>query len=47
MDKHSDILNLHCDLDLEDSNPIFSKDTPAFDAVLTSQDWLQTDLQFS
>ena len=28
-----DILNLHCDLDLKHSNPIFPQDTPAKDAV--------------
>ena len=42
----TDILNLHCDLDLECSNPIFQQDTPAYDAVLTNQDWLQMDQQF-
>ena len=42
----TDILNLHCDLDLERSKPIFQQDTPAYDAVLTNQVWLQTDQQF-
>ena len=36
----TNILNLHCDLDLERSNPIFSQDT------LWYQVWLQTDQQF-
>ena len=40
------ISNLHCDLDLECSNPIFPQDTPAYDAVLSNQVWLQTDQQF-
>ena len=38
------ILNLHCDLDCR--NPIFPRDTPAYDAVLLNQIWLQTDQQF-
>ena len=42
----TDILNLLCDLDLDRSNPIFSQNTPAYDAVLSNQVWLQTDLQF-
>ena len=29
----TNILNLHCDLDLEHSNPIFPQDIPASDAV--------------
>ena len=33
----TDILNLHCDVDLEHSNPIFPQDTPAYDAVLSNQ----------
>ena len=37
------ILNFHCDLDLEHSNPIFPQDTLAYDAVLPNQVWLQTD----
>ena len=32
-----DILTLHCDLDLECSDPIFQQDTPAYDAVLSNQ----------
>ena len=40
-----DILNLHCDLDLKHSNPIFLQDTLAYDAVLSNQVWLQTDQQ--
>ena len=39
----TDILNLCCDLDLEYSNPIFQQNTPAYDAVLSNQVWLQTD----
>ena len=35
------ILNLHCDLDLECSNQIFPQGTPAYDAVLLNQVWLQ------
>ena len=30
----TDILNLHCDLDLERSNPILPQDTLAYNAVL-------------
>ena len=37
------ISNLHCDLDLEHSNPIFPQDTPAYDAVLSNEVLLQTD----
>ena len=33
--------NLHYDLDLKCSNPIFQLDTPAYDAVLSNQVWLQ------
>ena len=29
----SDILNLHCDLDLEHSNPVFSQDTQTYNDV--------------
>ena len=39
-------MNLCCDLDLERNNPIFAKDTPAYDVVLSNQVWLQTDQQF-
>ena len=42
----TDILNLHCDLDLEHSNSIFPQNTPACDAALSNQVWLQTDQQF-
>ena len=42
----TDVSTLHCDLDLEHSNPIFSQDTPAYDAVLSHQVWLQTIQQF-
>ena len=44
--RFTDILNIHCDLDLKRSNPIFLQDTPAYDAVLSNQVWLQTDQQF-
>ena len=40
------ILNLRHDLDLESCNPIFQQDSPAYDAVLSNQVWLQTDQQF-
>ena len=40
------ISNLHCDLYLKRSNPIFPQDTPAYNAVLSNQVWLQTDQQF-
>ena len=40
------IFNLRCDLDLERSNPIFPQDTPAYDAVLSNQVWMQMDQQF-
>ena len=42
----TNILNLHCDLDLERSNPIFPQDTPAYDVVLSYQVWLQMDQKF-
>ena len=42
----TDILNLHCELDLKHSNPIFQQDSLAYDAVLSNQVWLQTDQQF-
>ena len=42
----SDFLNLHCDLDLECSNPFFfSEDTLAHDDLLSQQVWLQKDQQ--
>ena len=41
-----DISNLHCDLDLERGNPIFTQDTPTYNAVLSNQVWLHTDQQF-
>ena len=40
------VLNLHCDLHLECSNPIFPQNTPSSDTVLPNQVWLQTDWQF-
>ena len=42
----TNILNLCSDLDLERSNPIFPQNTPAYDAVLSNQVWLQMDQQF-
>ena len=42
----TNILNLRCGLDLEYSNPIFSQDTPAYDAVSSNHVWLQVDQQF-
>ena len=42
----TDILNLHCDLDLQRSNPIFPQDTPAYDAALSKKVWLQTNQHF-
>ena len=33
----TDILNLHCDLGLERSNPIFLQNTPVYDAALSNQ----------
>ena len=42
----TDILNLHCDLDLQCSNPILPQETRAYDAVLSNQIWLQTDQRF-
>ena len=42
----TNIINLHCDLDLECSNPMFPQDTLAYDAVPSNQVWLQTDQQF-
>ena len=47
---HAHNLTLHCDLDLESSNPVclfFPQDTPAYDAVLSNQVWWQMDQQFS
>ena len=41
----TNILNLHCDLDLERCNPIFPQNTQAYDAVLSNQGKLQMDLQ--
>ena len=35
-----------CDLDLKHSNPILQQKTPAYDAVLSNQVWLQTDQEF-
>ena len=42
----ANILNFRCDLDLECSNQIFPQDTPAYDAVLSNQVWLQSGKQF-
>ena len=36
-------VNLHCDLDLEYNNPIFTQDTPAYDDVLSNEIWLQQE----
>ena len=44
--RFNDTLNLPYGLDLEHSNPIFPQDTPAYDAVLSNQVWLQTKQQF-
>ena len=43
----TNILNLRCDLDLTYSNPIFPQNTPAYDASLSTQVWLQIDQQFT
>ena len=42
----TNIFYLHCDLDLERSNPIFPQDTLAYDTLLPNQVWLQIDQQF-
>ena len=42
----TNILNLHCDLDLERNNQILQQDILAYYAVLLNQVWLQTDQQF-
>ena len=42
----TNILNLRCDLNLACSNPIFPQDTPAYDASLPNQVWMQIDQQF-
>ena len=42
----TDILNFHCDLDLECSNPIFPHDTPAYNTLLSNQVWMQKDQQY-
>ena len=42
----TDSSNLCCDLHLQCSNPIFPQGTPAYDAVLSNQVWLQMDQQF-
>ena len=41
-----DYISPHCDLDIEDSEPIFLLDTLACDAALPYQVWHQNDLQF-
>ena len=43
---NTDILTLHCDLDLECSNSIFSQDTLAYDDVSSDQVWLPRNQQF-
>ena len=40
------MLNPSCALHLEDSDPIFSHDTMAYDDVPSNQVWLQKDQQF-
>ena len=42
----TDILTFCCDLDIEHTNPVFPEEIPAYDAVLSNQDWLQMDQQF-
>ena len=42
----TDILDLHCDLDLEHSNPSFTQESPVYDTGLLDQVRLQTDQQF-
>ena len=42
----TDILILHCDLDLDHSNLIFPQNTPAYGAILSNQVWLQRDQRF-
>ena len=42
----TNLLNLCCDLDLKHSNPLFPQETTAYDDVLSSQVWSQTDQQF-
>ena len=42
----TNILNLCCDLKLGCSNLIFPQDTPAYDAVLWNEVWMQMDQQF-
>ena len=37
----TDILNLHCELDPQCSNPNFPQDTQACDAVVLNQVWLK------
>ena len=41
----NDISNLHCDFELECSNPIFPLNTLVYDAVLPTKIWLQKDQQ--
>ena len=41
-----DTFNLHYDLDLDHSNPIFSHDTRAYDDVPSNKVWLQKDKHF-
>ena len=45
--RFNEVFNRHCERDLEQNNPIFIQDTPAYDDVLTNSSWLQKDQQFS
>ena len=40
-------MNLHCDLDLQNNNLIFTQISPAYDDVPSNKMWLQKDQQFS
>ena len=40
-------MELHCDLDLENNNIIFTQNTPAYNDVPFNKIWLQKDQQFS
>ena len=35
IERFNKVLNLHCDLDLENNNLIFTQNTPAYDMVKT------------
>ena len=41
----NEVLNLHCDLDLEHNNLIFTQDAPAYENVPSNKIWLQKDQQ--